>query len=96
MKSRQAGFTLIEVVAVAALLGVLVTMIMPSLDGANTKVKNAKLRNIETVEKLWDRVFGKGQMQLNLPEQQQLQTGIIPNVPISREAYIVIRDTLIK
>ena len=27
MKSRQAGFTLIEVVAVAALLGVLVTMI---------------------------------------------------------------------
>ena len=42
MKSRQAGFTLIEVVAVAALLGVLVTMIMPSLDGANTKVKNAK------------------------------------------------------
>ena len=45
MKSRQAGFTLIEVVAVAALVGVLVTMIMPSLDGANTKVKNAKLRN---------------------------------------------------
>ena len=41
MKSRQAGFTLIEVVAVAALLGVLVTMIMPSFDGANTKVKNA-------------------------------------------------------
>ena len=45
MKNKQAGFTLIEVVAVAALLGVLVTMIMPSLDGANTKVKNAKLRN---------------------------------------------------
>ena len=58
--------------------------------------EDAKLGNIETVEKLWDRVFGKGQMQLNLPEQQQLQTGIIPNVPISREAYIVIRDTLIK
>ena len=45
MKSKQSGFTLIEVVAVAALLGVLVTMVMPSLDGANTKVKNAKLRN---------------------------------------------------
>ncbi|MBQ7317494.1 MAG: type II secretion system protein [Phascolarctobacterium sp.] len=45
MKNKQAGFTLIEVVAVAALLGVLVTMVMPSLDGANTKVKNAKLRN---------------------------------------------------
>lgn len=45
MKNKQRGFTLIEVVAVAALLGVLVTMVMPSLDGANTKVKNAKLRN---------------------------------------------------
>lgn len=58
--------------------------------------EDASLGNIETIEKLWDRVFGKGQMQLDLPEQSQLQTGIIPNVPISREAYIVIRDTLIK
>lgn len=58
--------------------------------------EDVKLGNIETIEKLWDRVFGKGQMQLNLPEQQQLQTGIIPNVPVSREAYIVIRDTLLK
>lgn len=58
--------------------------------------EDLKLGNIETVEKLWDRVFGKGQMTLNLPEQQQLETGIIPNMPISREAYIVIRDTLIK
>ena len=59
-------------------------------------IEDEKLGNIETIEKLWDRIFGKGPMQLNLPEQQQLQTGIIPNVPISREAYIVIRDTLIK
>lgn len=57
---------------------------------------DAKLGNIETVEKLWDRVFGKGQMQLNLPEQQQLQTGIVPNVPVSREAYLIIRENLIK
>lgn len=58
--------------------------------------EDAKLGNIETVEKLWDRVFGKNAMSLSLPEQQQLQTGIIPNQPISREAYIVIRDTLLK
>ena len=43
--SKQGGFTLIEVVAVAALLGVLITMLMPSLDGANDKVKNAKFKN---------------------------------------------------
>ena len=35
-------------------------------------------------------------MQLSLPEGQQLQTGIIPNMPVSREAYVIIRDTLIK
>lgn len=58
--------------------------------------EDARLGNIETVEKLWDRVFGKNAMSLNLPESAQLETGIIPNTPISREAYIVIRDTLIK
>lgn len=59
-------------------------------------VEDEKLGNIETIEKLWDRIFGKGPMQLSLPEGQQLQTGIIPNQPVSREAYILIRDTLIK
>lgn len=58
--------------------------------------EDARLGNIETVEKLWDRVFGKNAMSLNLPEQAQIETGIIPNTPVSREAYIVIRDTLIK
>lgn len=57
---------------------------------------DSSIGEIETIEKLWDRIFGKGQMLLDLPEPQQLQTGIIPNVPISREAYIVIRDTILK
>jgi hypothetical protein len=55
-----------------------------------------RLGNIETIEKLWDRIFGKGPMQLDLPLQQQQMTGIIPNVPVSREAYIIMRDVLIK
>lgn len=59
-------------------------------------IEDMKLGNIETVDHLWDKIFGKGAMQLNLPEAQQLQTGIIPNVPVSREAYIILRDTLIK
>lgn len=59
-------------------------------------IEDEKLGNIETVEKLWDRIFGKGPMQLSLPEGQQLQTGIIPNVPVSREAYLIIRESLIK
>lgn len=59
-------------------------------------IEDMKLGNIEAVEKLWDRIFGKGAMQVNLPEQAQLQTGILPNVPISREAYVIIRESLIK
>ena len=57
---------------------------------------DSKLGNIETVEKLWDRVFGKAAMMLDLPKQVQTATGIIPNTPVSREAYILIRDTLLK
>ena len=41
----QRGFTLIEVVAAAALIGILATMLMPCLSGANDRVKNAKLSN---------------------------------------------------
>ena len=41
----QRGFTLIDVVAAAALIGILATMLMPSLSGANDRVKNAKLSN---------------------------------------------------
>lgn len=59
-------------------------------------LEDMKLGNMDTIDRLWDKIFGKGAMQLNLPEEQQLQTGIIPNVPVSREAYILIRDTLIK
>ena len=64
-------------------------------EGLKIRLQEAK-ELIETIEKLWDRIFGKGPMQLSLPEGQQLQTGIIPNQPVSREAYILIRDTLIK
>lgn len=56
---------------------------------------DAKLGNMEIVERLWDRVFGKTGMMLDLPKQTQIATGIIPNTPVSREAYILIRDTLL-
>lgn len=42
---KQNGFTLIEVVAAAALIGIMATMLMPSLSGANERVKNAKLNS---------------------------------------------------
>lgn len=42
---KKRGFTLIEVVAAAALIGTMVTMVTPAIGGANNKVKNAKLAN---------------------------------------------------
>jgi hypothetical protein len=48
--------------------------------------------NIATIERLWNRVFGPTMMQVDMPQGYQ---GIVPNVPVSREAYILIRETLI-
>ena len=39
------GFTLIELIAVTAMLGILAGMLLPSIDSANKRAKNAKLHN---------------------------------------------------
>ena len=39
------GFTLIEVIAVTIILGVMATMLLPSIDGVGAKARNAKLKN---------------------------------------------------
>lgn len=59
-------------------------------------LEDAKLGNIETVEKLWDRVFGKaGQVTIDLPTNQPTENGIIPKSVVSREAYVLIKETVI-
>lgn len=68
IKKAQAGFTLIEVVAAAALLGLLVTMAMPSLSTANARVKNARLKaDLATVDQA---------IQLHLIDKGSLPTDI--------------------
>lgn len=65
--------------------------------------EDSRLGNIETIEKLWDRIFGKAdKAKIELPAgviQQGTQIqgvqGIIPNTVVSREAYMIIRDTII-
>lgn len=59
-------------------------------------LEDAKHGCMGTVETLWDRIFGKAGMMLDLPQQQAQATGIIPGTPISREAYLVLRETIIK
>ena len=58
---------------------------------------DAKLGNMDTIERLWDRIFGKaGKATLELPGTQPIVAqGIIPNTIVSREAYTIIRDTII-
>lgn len=48
--------------------------------------------DITTIERLWDRIFGKNMLEVTMPTGYQ---GIIPNAPVSREAYVLIRQTLI-
>ena len=66
--------------------------------------EDSRLGNIETIEKLWDRIFGKAdKVKLDIPQQLMNQNGIqvqgvqgiIPNTVVSREAYMIIRDTII-
>lgn len=59
-------------------------------------IDDADRGNMGTVNALWDRIFGKAGMMLDLPQQQAQATGIIPGTPISREAYVVLRETIIK
>ena len=42
---HNAGFSLIEVIAVTIIIGVMATMLMPAIDGAGSKARNAKLKN---------------------------------------------------
>lgn len=66
---------------------------------------DAKNGSIGTIDYIWEKVFGKGPLRQDETAAQQgtaenpfaaLGQGIIPERPVSREAYILIRDTLIK
>lgn len=57
--------------------------------------EDAKLGNIDTLERLWDRVFGKNQTAASIQLPEGTQPGLLPNTLVSREAYMIIRDTII-
>lgn len=56
---------------------------------------DAKIGNIDTLERLWDRVFGKNQTAAAIQLPENVTQGILPNTLVSREAYMIIRDTII-
>lgn len=64
-------------------------------------LRDAETGDTSTVERLWDRVFGKGAMEPQ--EAQPAQAGApgaeaVPGLgrPMSREAYVVIRESLMR
>lgn len=60
-------------------------------------LEDIKVGAIDTVERLWDRVFGKAAPggKATVPtESMPSMEGLIPNTPVSREAYILIKDTI--
>lgn len=62
---------------------------------------DAKHGVTSTVNHLWEKLFGKDGLMLEpagsvVPDPAAMAAGIIPGQPISREAYIILRDTLIK
>lgn len=59
--------------------------------------EDSRTGNIETLERLWDRVFGKGvaAADLQLPEAATAAPGLIPKTLVSREAYVLIRETVL-
>lgn len=62
-------------------------------------IVDAKLGQTDAIERVWDRLFGKGPMSLDatpITGVPSAAPGLIPDQPISREAYIIIRDTLLK
>ena len=57
--------------------------------------EDAKFGNIDTLERLWDRVFGKNQTAATIQLPEGTSPGLLPNTLVSREAYMIIRDTII-
>ena len=61
--------------------------------------QDARVGETATIERIWDRLFGKGPMSLDatpITGVPSAAPGLIPDQPISREAYVIIRETLLK
>lgn len=60
-----------------------------------------KIGTLDTVEKLWDRIFGKPNQTATITDErpisalQELLPGVKPGKAISREAYILIKEKLL-
>lgn len=56
---------------------------------------DSKTGSMEAINDLWDRIFGKNGLSLEMPTDQGALPGLIPGQPVSREAYVILRETII-
>ena len=57
---------------------------------------DATVGDMDAIERLWDRVFGKTPAVPSMPTASESPlSGILPNTPVSREAYLIIRERII-
>jgi hypothetical protein len=57
---------------------------------------DARVGDMEAIERLWDRVFGKTPAMSSMPSASESPlSGILPDTPVSREAYLIIRERII-
>lgn len=56
---------------------------------------DAKVGSMENINSLWDRIFGKGGLAVDsVSATSGALPGVIPGQPVSREAYVIIRETI--
>jgi prepilin-type N-terminal cleavage/methylation domain-containing protein len=93
LNRRQAGFTLIEIMIVVAIIGLLMAVAIPNLGRARrttqTKVCVANLRMIQSAKQQW--ALENGKSDSDTPTEQELsafhrERGV-PQVPGGRDVY---------
>jgi general secretion pathway protein G len=79
---RQAGFTLIEMIIVVALIGILATIVLPALRDQPTRAKEAVLKtNLRTMRDVLDQYKGdKGHYPASLDEL--VTDGYLRDIPV--------------
>lgn len=85
--ARRAGFSLVELLAVIVIIGILVTVLVTSLGGADDAAKmrltRVRLEQLSTIADVYEREFGDYP-----PSQLPDQAGSVNNVNVGIEAFV--------